>query len=123
MTCGPPAIMRSALKQLAAEVADTLFIVMRVYFENPARASAERLINDPYMDDSFRIEDGLHMARSLLLELMEMGVPAGTEALDPISPQYLSISFPGTPLAPGRQSPRLTARWRGGLSASCRVQK
>src|SRR5437867_4320823 len=79
------------LKQLAAEVADTLFIVMRVYFEKPRTSVGWKgLINDPYMDDSFRIEDGLQMARGLLLELAEMGLPAGTEALDPISPQYIS---------------------------------
>jgi 3-deoxy-7-phosphoheptulonate synthase len=64
---------------------------MRVYFEKPRTTVGWKgLINDPYMDDSFRIEDGLQMARGLLLELAEMGVPAGTEALDPISPQYLS---------------------------------
>jgi 3-deoxy-7-phosphoheptulonate synthase len=79
------------LKQLAAEVADTLFIVMRVYFEKPRTTIGWKgLINDPYMDDSFCIEDGLQMARGLLLELAEMGIPAGTEALDPISPQYIS---------------------------------
>jgi hypothetical protein len=78
------------LKQLAAEVADTLFIVMRVYFEKPRTSIGWKgLINDPYMDDSFRIEDGLQMARGVLLELAEMGVPAGTEALDPISAVHL----------------------------------
>jgi 3-deoxy-7-phosphoheptulonate synthase len=79
------------LKQLAAAVSDTIFVVMRVYFEKPRTTVGWKgLINDPYMDDSFRIEDGLQMARRLLLDLAEMGVPAGTEALDPISPQYLS---------------------------------
>jgi len=79
------------LKQLAAAVDDTLFLVMRVYFEKPRTTVGWKgLINDPHMDDSFHIEEGLQMARSLLLELAEMGVPAGTEALDPISPQYLS---------------------------------
>jgi len=79
------------LKQLAAAVADTLFIIMRVYFEKPRTTIGWKgLINDPYMDDSFHIEEGLQMARGLLLELAEMGVPAGTEALDPISPQYFS---------------------------------
>ena len=69
------------LKQLAAEVADTLFIVMRVYFEKPRTSIGWKgLINDPYMDDSFHIEEGLQMARSLLLELAEMGVPSGTES-------------------------------------------
>jgi 3-deoxy-7-phosphoheptulonate synthase len=79
------------LKQLATAVEDTLFIVMRVYFEKPRTTVGWKgLINDPYMDDSFHIEEGLQMARSLLLELAEMGLPAGTEALDPISPQYFS---------------------------------
>ncbi|MBM3222855.1 MAG: 3-deoxy-7-phosphoheptulonate synthase [Candidatus Tectomicrobia bacterium] len=79
------------LKKLAAEVEDTLFIVMRVYFEKPRTTVGWKgLINDPHLDDSFRIEEGLHLARGLLLELAEMGMPAGTEALDPISPQYLS---------------------------------
>ncbi len=79
------------LKQLAAEVADTLFIVMRVYFEKPRTTTGWKgLINDPHMDASFAIEDGLSTARRLLLDLAEMGMPAGTEALDPITPQYLS---------------------------------
>ncbi len=79
------------LKQLAEQVSDTLFIIMRVYFEKPRTSVGWKgFVNDPYMDDSFRIEDGLQMARGLLLELAEMGLPAGTEALDPISPQYLS---------------------------------
>lgn len=79
------------LKKLAAEIEETIFIVMRVYFEKPRTTVGWKgLINDPYMDDSFRIEDGLHMARKLMLELAEMGVPAGTEALDPISPQYIA---------------------------------
>lgn len=78
------------LKKLAEEVSDTLFIVMRVYFEKPRTTTGWKgLINDPDMDDSFHIEKGLHTARSLLLELAEMGLPTGTEALDPISPQYI----------------------------------
>jgi len=79
------------VKTLALTYEDTLFIVMRVYFEKPRTTVGWKgLINDPHMDDSFRIEEGLQMARGLLLELAEMGVPAGTEALDPISPQYFS---------------------------------
>lgn len=78
------------LKKLADEVSDTLFIVMRVYFEKPRTTTGWKgLINDPDMDDSFHIEKGLHAARGLLLELAEMGLPTGTEALDPISPQYI----------------------------------
>jgi 3-deoxy-7-phosphoheptulonate synthase len=79
------------LKTLAQRVSQTLLIVMRVYFEKPRTTVGWKgLINDPYMDDSFHIEKGLFLARGLLLELAEMGLPAGTEALDPIMPQYLS---------------------------------
>ena len=78
------------LKALADEVSDTLFLVMRVYFEKPRTTVGWKgLINDPYLDDSFKIEDGLHIGRQLLLDLAEKGLPTATEALDPISPQYL----------------------------------
>ena len=78
------------LKTLADEVQDQLFIVMRVYFEKPRTTVGWKgLINDPRMDDSFRIEEGLHIARKLLVDLNDMGLPCGTEALDPITPQYL----------------------------------
>jgi 3-deoxy-7-phosphoheptulonate synthase len=81
----------SRLKQLADEVKDTLLLVMRVYFEKPRTTVGWKgLINDPDMDDSFHIEKGLHMARELLLKLNEMGLPTATEALDPVTPQYLS---------------------------------
>lgn len=79
------------LKKLAQEVGDALYLVMRVYFEKPRTSVGWKgLINDPYMDDSFHIEKGLYMARQLLLELAETGLPTATEALDPITPQYLS---------------------------------
>ncbi len=78
------------LKKLAEEVSDTLYLVMRVYFEKPRTTVGWKgLINDPYLDDSFKIEDGLHIGRQLLRDLSEMGLPTATEALDPISPQYL----------------------------------
>jgi 3-deoxy-7-phosphoheptulonate synthase len=78
------------LKVLAAEVSDTLFLVMRVYFEKPRTTVGWKgLINDPYLDDSFKIQDGLHIGRQLLRDLAEKGLPTATEALDPISPQYL----------------------------------
>jgi 3-deoxy-7-phosphoheptulonate synthase len=76
---------------LAKRVESTLFLVMRVYFEKPRTTVGWKgLINDPDMDDSFHIEKGIRLARRLLLDLAEMGLPAGTEALDPIMPQYLS---------------------------------
>jgi len=84
-------------KRLAAlreQLQDTLFVVMRIYFEKPRTTVGWKgLINDPYMDDSFRIEEGLHRARELLQWLSDQGIPAATEALDPITPQYLSDLF------------------------------
>jgi len=78
------------LKRLADELSDTLYIVMRVYFEKPRTTVGWKgLINDPFMDDSFHIEKGLYLARELLLHLAELGLPTATEALDPITPQYL----------------------------------
>lgn len=78
------------LKKLADEVQDTIYLVMRVYFEKPRTTVGWKgLINDPHMDDSFRIEEGLHIGRKLLVDLNEMGLPCATEALDPNSPQYL----------------------------------
>ncbi len=78
------------LKGLAEEVKDTLCIVMRVYFEKPRTTVGWKgLINDPYLNDSFKIEDGLKISRQLLIDLAAAGLPLSTEALDPISPQYL----------------------------------
>jgi 3-deoxy-7-phosphoheptulonate synthase len=78
------------LKKLAEKVSDTLYIVMRVYFEKPRTTVGWKgLINDPYMNDSFKITDGLHIGRKLLRDILEIGLPTATEALDPISPQYM----------------------------------
>ncbi|MFZ6686987.1 3-deoxy-7-phosphoheptulonate synthase AroG [Undibacterium sp. SXout11W] len=81
-------------RKLAAErgrFASELEIVMRVYFEKPRTTVGWKgLINDPYMDNSFRINDGLRIARELLLNINELGLPAGTEYLDVISPQYIA---------------------------------
>ncbi len=78
------------LKKLADEVAGTMVLVMRVYFEKPRTATGWKgYINDPYMDDSFHIEEGMQKAREFLLGVNEIGLPAATEALDPIGPQYL----------------------------------
>lgn len=79
------------LKGAIAELSNDLMIVMRVYFEKPRTTLGWKgLINDPYFDESYKISDGLRIARRLLLDLAEMGVPAGTEFLDMISPQYVS---------------------------------
>ncbi len=79
------------LKDLAARVQSTLLLIMRVYFEKPRTTVGWKgLINDPDLDDSFHIEKGILLARELLLFVAELGLAAGTEALDPIMPQYLS---------------------------------
>jgi 3-deoxy-7-phosphoheptulonate synthase len=78
------------LKPLRDKYADTLEIVMRVYFEKPRTTVGWKgLINDPYMDESYRIDEGLRMARQLLIEINRLGLPAGSEFLDVISPQYI----------------------------------
>jgi 3-deoxy-7-phosphoheptulonate synthase len=78
------------LKPLREKYADTLEIVMRVYFEKPRTTVGWKgLINDPYLDESFRIDEGLRIARQLLIEINRLGLPAGSEFLDVISPQYI----------------------------------
>lgn len=104
VVCGPCSIHdpETALeyarrfKALAAEVSDSLYLVMRVYFEKPRTTVGWKgLINDPHMDGSFDVEAGLKIARQLLVELVNMGLPLATEALDPNSPQYLGDLFSG----------------------------
>lgn len=81
----------SRLKTAIDQHSEHLHIVMRVYFEKPRTTIGWKgLINDPYLDQSYKINDGLRHARHLLLDLAEMGVPAGTEFLDMITPQYLA---------------------------------
>ncbi|MBI2385135.1 MAG: 3-deoxy-7-phosphoheptulonate synthase [Elusimicrobia bacterium] len=79
------------LKVLADKVSDRFLLCMRVYFEKPRTTIGWKgLINDPDMNDSFHIEAGLKLARRLLLKITELGLPTATEALDPITPQYLA---------------------------------
>lgn len=79
------------LQPLIQELKADLQVIMRVYFEKPRSVVGWKgLINDPYLDGSFKINDGLHIARKLLLDLAESGVPAATEYLDLISPQYIA---------------------------------
>jgi 3-deoxy-7-phosphoheptulonate synthase len=79
------------LSTLSAQLQDRLFIIMRVYFEKPRTTIGWKgLINDPYLNDSFEMEAGLRIARKLLLDILDMGLPAGTEVLDPITPQYIA---------------------------------
>ncbi len=83
-----------ALKKLHDQYQGSLYIVMRVYFEKPRTTVGWKgLINDPHMDGSFDVEAGLRKARELLIYLTELGLPLATEALDPISPQYLAELF------------------------------
>ncbi len=78
------------LQSVRAQYADTLEIVMRVYFEKPRTTVGWKgLINDPYLDESYRIDEGLRIARQLLIDINRLGVPAGSEFLDVISPQYI----------------------------------
>ncbi|NHI00190.1 MULTISPECIES: 3-deoxy-7-phosphoheptulonate synthase [Oceanimonas] len=100
--CGPCSIhdidaakeYATRLKKLHDEYSDSLYIVMRVYFEKPRTTVGWKgFINDPHLDGSFDIELGLHKARELLCWLAELELPLATEALDPISPQYLAELF------------------------------
>lgn len=102
VVCGPCSIHDTQaaieygklLKALSEKVGDQLYIVMRVYFEKPRTTVGWKgLINDPHMDNSFDIERGLHIARELLLELVNLGLPLAFEALDPNTPQYLGDLF------------------------------
>ncbi len=99
VVCGPCSVHDAAaaldyagrLKAAAEDLSLDLLVVMRVYFEKPRTAVGWKgLINDPRLDGSYRINDGLRIARKLLLDLIEMGLPAGCEFLDPISPQFTS---------------------------------
>lgn len=80
----------SRLGALADEIKDSIFVIMRVYFEKPRTSVGWKgFINDPFLDDSFKVSEGLFLARQFLLKVAGMGIPAGTEALDPIVPQYI----------------------------------
>ncbi|CAB1275844.1 3-deoxy-7-phosphoheptulonate synthase [Candidatus Nitrosacidococcus tergens] len=79
------------LKQLKTKLKDNLLVIMRVYFEKPrSTVGWKGFINDPHLNDSFQINEGLHLARKLLLDLASAGIPAATEFLDLISPQYVA---------------------------------
>ena len=102
VVCGPCSIhdveaakeYAKRLKALSEQLIDQLYIVMRVYFEKPRTTVGWKgLSNDPHLDGTFDIEHGLHVGRELLVELAEMEIPLATEALDPISPQYLADTF------------------------------
>ena len=107
------------LKGLAEELSDTLYVVMRVYFEKPRTTVGWKgLVNDPYLDDSFKIEEGLHIARKLLLDILEIGLPTSTEALDPISPQYLQDLISWTAIGARTTESQTHREMASGLSSA-----
>lgn len=119
IVCGPCSIHDTdaaleyarRLQSLAAELNDRLYIVMRVYLKPRTTVGWKGLINDPFMDGSFDVESGLHIARGLLLELVNMGLPLATEALDPNSPQYRAIYSVGQLSAHVQRNHKRTVRW------------
>ena len=107
------------LKILADELSDTLYIVMRVYFEKPRTTVGWKgLVNDPHLNDSFSIEEGLHIARKLLLDILEIGLPTSTEALDPISPQYLQDLISWTAIGARTTESQTHREMASGLSSA-----
>lgn len=128
VVCGPCSIHdpETALeyarrfKALAAEVSDSLYLVMRVYFEKPRTTVGWKgLINDPHMDGSFDVEAGLQIARKLLLELVNMGLPLATEALDQIARNTWAICLAGQQLVLVQRNRKLTVKWPPGFP--CRL--
>ncbi len=105
------------LKEEHEKHKDSLYIVMRVYFEKPRTTVGWKgFVNDPDLNDSFHIEKGLKEARKLLVALAEIGIPAGTEALDPISPQYLSDLFSWTAIGARTSESQTHREMSSGLS-------
>ena len=106
------------LKALADQVNETIFIIMRVYFEKPRTTVGWKgLINDPSLNGSFDIETGLRKARKLLIELSELGLPLATEALDPISPQYLQDTITWTAIGARTTESQTHREMSSGLSS------
>ena len=106
------------LKALADEVSEQIFIIMRVYFEKPRTTIGWKgLINDPHLNGSFEIEDGLRKARKLLINLSEIGLPLATEALDPISPQYLQDTITWTAIGARTTESQTHREMSSGLSS------
>ncbi len=104
---------------LRERVSDRIELVMRVYFEKPRTTVGWKgLINDPHLDDSFDVETGLSRARELLVWLAELGMPTGTEALDPISPQYLSDLFTWSAIGARTTESQTHREMSSGLSAA-----
>lgn len=108
------------LGALSAELGDRLLVLMRVYFEKPRTTTGWKgLINDPRLDDSFAVEEGLALARGFLLELAEQGMPAATEALDPVVPQYLGDLVAWYAIGARTTESQTHREMASGLSAPC----
>ncbi|MEX2480263.1 MAG: 3-deoxy-7-phosphoheptulonate synthase [Gammaproteobacteria bacterium] len=108
------------LAPLAAALADRLLVLMRVYFEKPRTTVGWKgLINDPHLNDSFDIESGLEIARRFLLELASANMPAATEALDPIVPQYLGDLVSWYAIGARTTESQTHREMASGLSAPC----
>ncbi|MPQ49226.1 3-deoxy-7-phosphoheptulonate synthase [Marinifilum sp. N1E240] len=106
------------LKQLADELKDDLFIVMRVYFEKPRTTVGWKgLINDPYLDNSCEIEEGLKQARELLIHIAELGLPAAGEALDIVTPQFIQDLFSWTAIGARTTESQSHRNMSSGLSS------
>ena len=107
------------LKMLADELSDSLYIVMRAYFEKPRTTVGwSGLINDPYLDNSCKIEDGLKMARELLIYIAELGLPAAGEALDIVTPQFIQDLFSWTAIGARTTESQSHRKMASGLTAA-----
>ncbi len=108
------------LHEFQHKVARQMLLVMRVYFEKPRTTTGWKgLINDPHLDDSFDVETGLRQARSFLLQLANIGIPAATEALDPIVPQYLGDLISWYAIGARTAESQTHREMASGLSAPC----
>ncbi|MBS2212557.1 3-deoxy-7-phosphoheptulonate synthase [Carboxylicivirga mesophila] len=107
------------LKKLADKLSEKLYLVMRVYFEKPRTTVGwQGLINDPHLDDSCQVEDGLKMARELLLYVAELGLPAAGEALDIVTPQYIQDLFSWTAIGARTTESQSHRNMASGLSSA-----
>ncbi len=122
-----PAAALDYARRLRAErekYAGTLEIVMRVYFEKPRTTVGWKgLINDPYLDQSFRIDEGLRIARQLLIDINRLGLPAGSEFLDVISPQYIGDLIAWGAIGARTTESQVHRELASGLSAPIRLQE
>lgn len=107
------------LKILADEVKDTLYLVMRVYFEKPRTSVGwQGLIADPYLDDSYNIEEGIRVARKLLIDIADLGIPTAGEALDLVTPQYIQDLFSWTAIGARTTESQTHRKMASGFSSA-----